>query len=77
WGAAWLATRAPSARFTFGLGSSSILASLANAALLLVACGAILAEAVGRLLHPASVAGFDVFVVATLGILVNGFSAWL
>jgi cobalt-zinc-cadmium efflux system protein len=77
WGAAWLATRAPSARFTFGFGSSSILASLANAALLLVACGAILAEALGRLLHPASVAGFDVFVVATLGMLVNGFSAWL
>ncbi|CAG9217056.1 Cobalt-zinc-cadmium resistance protein CzcD [Paraburkholderia tropica] len=77
WGAAWLATRRPSARFTFGYGSSSILASLANAALLLVACGAILAEAVGRLLHPASVAGFDVFVVATLCIVVNGFSAWL
>ena len=77
WGAAWLATRRPSARFTFGFGSSSILASLANAALLLLACGAILAEAVGRLLHPAPVAGFDVFVVATIGMAVNGFSAWL
>ncbi|WP_321913856.1 cation diffusion facilitator family transporter [Paraburkholderia sp. J11-2] len=77
WGAAWLATRRPSARFTFGFGSSSILASLANAALLLLACGAILAQAVGRLLHPAPVAGFDVFVVATIGMVVNGFSAWL
>ncbi|WP_321894506.1 cation diffusion facilitator family transporter [Paraburkholderia heleia] len=77
WGAAWLATRRPSARFTFGFGSSSILASLANAALLLLACGAILAQALGRLFHPAPVAGFDVFVVATIGIVVNGFSAWL
>lgn len=77
WGATWLATRRPSARFTFGFGSSSILASLANAALLLVACGAILAEAVGRLINPAPVAGFDVFVVATIGMVVNGFSAWL
>ncbi|NIE68519.1 cation diffusion facilitator family transporter [Burkholderia sp. Ax-1719] len=77
WGATWLATRRPSARFTFGFGSSSILASLANAALLLVACGAILAEAVGRLISPAPVAGFDVFVVATIGMIVNGFSAWL
>jgi cobalt-zinc-cadmium efflux system protein len=77
WGAAWLATRRPSARFTFGFGSSSILASLANAALLLLACGAILAQAIGRLFHPAPVAGLDVFVVATIGIVVNGFSAWL
>ena len=77
WGAAWLATRRPSARFTFGFGSSSILASLANAALLLLACGAILAQALGRLFHPAPVAGFDVFVVATVGIVANGFSAWL
>ncbi|WP_322056672.1 cation diffusion facilitator family transporter [Paraburkholderia sp. J63] len=77
WGAAWLATRRPSARYTFGFGSSSILASLANAALLLVACGAILAESIGRLIYPAPVAGLDVFVVATLGMLINGFSAWL
>ncbi|WP_321816805.1 MULTISPECIES: cation diffusion facilitator family transporter [unclassified Paraburkholderia] len=77
WGAAWLATRRPSARYTFGFGSSSILASLANVALLLVACGAILAEAIGRLVHPAPVAGLDVFVVATVGMIVNGFSVWL
>lgn len=77
WGAAWLATRRPSARFTFGFGSSSILASLANAALLLVACGAIIAEAIGRLASPTPVAGLDVFVVAVVGMVVNGFSAWL
>jgi cobalt-zinc-cadmium efflux system protein len=77
WGATWLATRRPSARYTFGYGSSSILASLVNAGLLLFACGVIVAEAIGRLLHPAPVAGLDVFIVATIGIVVNGFSAWL
>jgi cobalt-zinc-cadmium efflux system protein len=77
WGAVWLGTRQPSSRYTFGLGSSSILASLANAALLLFACGAIVLEAIQRLLNPAPVAGLDVFVVATIGLLVNGFSAWL
>ncbi|HEY4354052.1 MAG TPA: cation transporter, partial [Paraburkholderia sp.] len=41
WGAAWLATRRPSARYTFGYGGSSILASLINAGLLLFACGVI------------------------------------
>ena len=77
WGAVWLGTRKPSERYTFGLGSSSILASLANAALLLFACGAIVLEAVQRLLNPAPVAGLDVFIVATLGMVVNGFSACL
>lgn len=77
WGAIWLTARRPSARYTFGLGSSSILASLANAGLLLFACGVIVAEAIGRLFHPAPVAGLDVFIVATLGMVGNGFSAWL
>ncbi|NPT46692.1 cation diffusion facilitator family transporter [Paraburkholderia sp. 1N] len=77
WGATWLVARRPSARYTFGYGSSSILASLANAALLLFACGVIVAEAVGRLMNPAPVAGLVVFVVATVGVVVNGFSAWL
>jgi cobalt-zinc-cadmium efflux system protein len=77
WGATWLATRRPSARYTFGLGGSSILASLLNAGLLLFACGVIVAEAGGRLFHPAPVAGLDVFIVAVVGIVVNGFSAWL
>src|SRR5271170_1821152 len=73
WGAVWLGQKRPSERYTFGLGSSSILASLANAALLLFACGAIVLESVQRLLNPAPVAGLDVFVVAVLGMLVNGF----
>jgi cobalt-zinc-cadmium efflux system protein len=77
WGAAWLATRRPSARYTFGYGGSSILASLVNAGLLLFACGVIVAEAVGRLMNPAPVAGLAVFVVATIGMVINGVSAWL
>jgi cobalt-zinc-cadmium efflux system protein len=77
WGAAWLATRRPSARYTFGYGSSSILASLVNAGLLLFACGVIVAEAIGRLINPAPVAGLAVFVVAMGGVVINGISAWL
>jgi cobalt-zinc-cadmium efflux system protein len=77
WGATWLATRRPSARYTFGLGASSILACLINAGLLLFASGVIVAEAVERLMNPSPVAGLDVFFVATIGMVVNGFSAWL
>ena len=41
WGAAWLARRPPSRRYTWGLRRSTIYAALANAVLLLVACGGI------------------------------------
>ncbi|MFC5480352.1 cation diffusion facilitator family transporter [Massilia suwonensis] len=77
WGAAVLAKRAPSARYTYGLRSSSILAALANAILLLLACGAIAWEALHRLTVPMPVEGVTVSVVAAIGVAINGFSAWL
>src|ERR1700716_713695 len=49
WGAATLVRRRPTARYTYGLKRSSILVSLANAGLLLLAVGAIVWEAVQRL----------------------------
>ncbi len=79
--AAWLASRlvkrAPSARFTYGLRGSSILAALFNAVFLLISVGAISWEAMLRLADPAPVAGRTVMVVAAIGILVNGVTAWL
>ncbi|HEY6355003.1 MAG TPA: cation diffusion facilitator family transporter [Burkholderiaceae bacterium] len=77
WGATALARTLPNHRFTYGLRGTSILAAVANAALLFVACGAIGWEAAQRLASPPIVAGATVSVVAALGILVNGFSAWL
>jgi cobalt-zinc-cadmium efflux system protein len=77
WGATVLARRQPDARYTYGLRGTSILAAVANAALLFVACGAIGWEAVQRLGSPPEVAGATVSVVAGIGILVNAFSAWL
>jgi cobalt-zinc-cadmium efflux system protein len=77
WSAAVLAKRAPSARYTYGLRSSSILAALGNALLLLLACGAIAWEALHRFTAPAPVEGMTVSVVAAIGVAINGFSAWL
>ena len=77
WGAAILAQRAPNRHFTYGLRSSSILAALGNALLLMVACGAIGWEAVQRFSAPAPVAGWTVSIVALVGVAVNGISAWL
>ena len=77
WTAAELSKRAPSARFTYGLRGSSILAALFNAVFLLVAVGAIGWGAIQRLMYPEPVAGVTVIVVAAAGILVNGITAWL
>ena len=77
WGAAILAKRLPNQRYTYGLRSTSMLAALFNAMLLMVACGGIAFEAVQQLAHPEPVGGFTVSVVAGVGILINGFSAWL
>jgi cobalt-zinc-cadmium efflux system protein len=77
WTAVILSKRAPSARYTYGLRGSSILAALFNAVFLLVAVGAISWEAIQRLLHPEPVAGVTVMVVATVGIFVNGITAYL
>jgi cobalt-zinc-cadmium efflux system protein len=77
WIASALTKRAPSSRYTYGLGGSSILAAVFNAVLLLVAVGAIAWEAVLRLFHPEPVASGTVMIVAAVGIIINGVTAWL
>lgn len=77
WAGATLVKRRPNARFSYGLKKSSILAALLNALLLLVATGAIIAEAIRRLANPEPTDGGIVMAVAAVGILVNGATAWL
>lgn len=77
WGAVILAQRPPSERHTYGMRRASILASLGNAILLLVAVGGISWEAVQRLAHPHAVEGGTVVVVAVIGVVVNGLAALL
>jgi cobalt-zinc-cadmium efflux system protein len=77
WGALVLTRLVPTARYTYGFRSASILAALLNGMILLVVTGAIAWEAIGRFFEPHQVAGTTVMVVATLGILINGLSAWL
>ena len=77
WGAVVLARRSPTPRRTYGLRRSTILASLFNAVLLLVAVGGIIWEAVGRFGNPEPVSSGIVMWAASAGVLVNGFTAWL
>jgi len=77
WVAAWLGRRPPSARYTYGLRSSTILAALSNAMVLMLVTGAIAWEAVMRFMHPEPTAGLTVMIVSAGGVLVNGFTAFL
>lgn len=75
WVAASLAKRQPSDRYTYGMKRTPILASLANAMLLLVASGAIIYEAIQRFRTPAPVEEMTVIWVALIGIVINGATA--
>ncbi|MDX2244618.1 MAG: cation diffusion facilitator family transporter [Leptolyngbyaceae cyanobacterium bins.302] len=75
WIASVLARRRPTARRTFGLRRSSVLAALLNASFLLVISGGIAWEAILRFREPASVAGKTVIIVAAIGIAINTISA--
>jgi len=77
WIAVILSKRPPSARYTYGLRGSSILAALFNAVFLLIAVGAIGWQAVLRLFNPEPVAEMTVMIVAAIGIVINGFTALL
>ena len=77
WGASVAAKRPPNERFTYGYKSSTILAALANAALLLIAIGAIAYETLHRLSDPAPVAGMTMVIVAGIGIAINAGTAML
>ena len=70
-GAAWLARRAAGPGKTYGYGKATVLAALANALLLIFACGAIAIEAVRRLADPAPVMSGLIMSVAAVGFVIN------
>jgi cobalt-zinc-cadmium efflux system protein len=77
WGAATAAKKRPTERFTYGYRSTSILAALANAIILLIAVGAIALEAVRRFFYPEPVAAGGVMIASAIGIVINGGTALL
>lgn len=77
WGASALAARPTSDRYTYGFKNTSILAAIANAALLWFALGAVLVETIRRLFDPQPVAGGMMMIVAAVGIAINLGSALL
>lgn len=64
-------------RYTYGYKKSTILVSLLNAVILLVAVGAIVIESIHKLNNPAVVPGGAIAWVAGVGVLINAFTAFL
>ena len=64
-------------RYTYGYKKSTILVSLLNAVILLVAVGAIVIESIHKMSNPAVVPGGAIAWVAGVGVLINAFTAFL
>lgn len=67
----------PNTKYTYGYKKSTVLVSLLNAVILLVAVGFILGESINKLFHPHPVDGDAVAWVAGVGVVINGLTAWL
>jgi cobalt-zinc-cadmium efflux system protein len=76
-GATLLARRAASDQRTSGYSKATVLAALANALVLVAACGGILFEALQRLTAPATLQPLLVMVMAAGGVIINGATALL
>ena len=64
-------------KYTYGYKKSTVLISLLNSVILLIAVGVIVAESIGRMLHPEPVGGGAIAWTAGVGVAINGFTAWL
>ncbi len=72
-----LAASKSTPKFTYGYKKGSILISLLNAVILLVAVGAILVESIHKLRNPSALDGGAIAWTAGVGIVINGLTAFL
>lgn len=77
WGGFYLGKLRPNQKHTYGLGRATIMAALFNGLILLIAIGAIAWEAIARFSHPVPIQGGTVMLVAAIGVVINGVTAWL
>lgn len=75
---AWiLATRHANGKYTYGYKKSTILVSVANAVILLVAVALIMIESISKIIRPENVEGDWIIITAAIGVIINGFTTWL
>lgn len=73
----WLSKVHSTKRYTYGLKKSTVLISLLNAIILLVAVGAIVIESIHKFYEPVEVNGAAVSWTAFVGIIINGLTVLL
>ncbi len=61
----------PNDHYTYGYRKTSILVALFNAVVLLLSVGIIAYEGIKRLIEPVAVEGFNVSIIAAIGIIIN------
>lgn len=71
WAAIWISKKKPSGNYTYGLRKSTILASLFNGLLIIIASGFILWDAIQKIQNPIEIPGNTIMIVASIGLIVN------
>lgn len=77
WVAVRLSQRKPTLKFTYGFKRSTILITILNTVLLLGAVGFLLLENIRRIGESRIIDSKTVMIIAAIGIVINGFTAWL
>jgi len=77
WGADWLSKKTSSKTRTYGYRKITIIAANVSAILLLMTLGGIVWEAIGRFNEPKAVDSLIIIIVAGIGVVINGITAWL
>lgn len=75
--AAWLATKPPSVRHSYGLVRAEVIAALINSVFMLALISVIVIAAIHRLSNPQPIHAPTVIVIAALGLAVNLAVAWI
>ena len=75
--AAWISQRPPSHKHSFGFGRAEVVAAWLSSLLMLVISIAVIVEAIERINTPSEVRGGIVMIIASIGLFVNLFVAWL
>lgn len=77
WLASWLVTKESSDRFSYGFKRTTIIASLANALILVASCAVIAYESILKFFHPGTIQASLVIIVALIGTAINASTALL
>ncbi|GAA4839745.1 cation diffusion facilitator family transporter [Algivirga pacifica] len=75
WAAIWIAKKKPSGKYTYGLRKTTILVSLLNSLLIILASGFILWDAIEKIQNPIAVPSSTIMIVASIGLFINAGTA--